>query len=237
MVGLSEDGNELLGCLKVIYKLHESLWQQKSPVLNESRGKVTREMLMVALQNVQHILIRASDTVDFTKAVLRDVSLDTGILAPGRPPPLARGVELCDCPPQYNSTSCQDPSIGFYRWYDNNSISSTIIIQLIGEARPCQCNQRSRICDIETGYCLAFMAGVDRMGIFLARGPWSVGFTTKRFVHYSGGHLQWCGTRVRRDLLCVSGTGIETGSTSIFKVWDGCGLSLSSQSTPVASVF
>ncbi|XP_069690531.1 laminin subunit alpha-2 isoform X2 [Periplaneta americana] len=135
-------------------RLHESLWQQKSPVLNESRGKVTREMLMVALQNVQHILIRASDTVDFTKAVLRDVSLDTGILAPGRPPPLARGVELCDCPPQYNSTSCQDPSIGFYRWYDNNSISSTIIIQLIGEARPCQCNQRSRICDIETGYCL-----------------------------------------------------------------------------------
>lgn len=85
---------------------------------------------------------------------LRDVSLDTGILAPGRPPPLARGVELCDCPPQYNSSSCQDPSIGFYRWYDNNSISSTIVIQLVGEARPCQCNQRSRVCDIETGYCL-----------------------------------------------------------------------------------
>lgn len=85
---------------------------------------------------------------------LRDVSLDTGILAPGGPPPLARGVELCDCPPQYNSTSCQDPSIGFYRWYDNNSISSTIVIQLVGEARPCQCNQRSKVCDIETGYCL-----------------------------------------------------------------------------------
>lgn len=85
---------------------------------------------------------------------LRDVTLDTGVLAPGRPPPLARGVELCDCPPQYNSSSCQDPSIGFYRWYDNNSISSTIVIQLVGEARPCQCNQRSRVCNIETGYCL-----------------------------------------------------------------------------------
>ncbi|KAJ4431384.1 hypothetical protein ANN_19981 [Periplaneta americana] len=48
--------------------------------------------------------------------------------------------------------------------------------------------------------------------------PWSVSVTTKYFVHYSGGHLQWRGTRVRRDLLCVSGTGIETGRTSIFKV-------------------
>ncbi|KAJ4431250.1 hypothetical protein ANN_19847 [Periplaneta americana] len=63
----------------------------------------------------------------------------------------------------------------------------------------------------------AFTASVDRMRIFQARGPWSVGVTTKRFVHYSGGHLQWRGTRVRRDLLCVSGTGIETGSPSIFK--------------------
>ncbi|KDR22194.1 Laminin subunit alpha-1, partial [Zootermopsis nevadensis] len=135
-------------------RLHESLWRQKSPTVPGSGDKVTREMLMVALQNVQHILIRASDSVDFTRAVLRDVSLDTGILAPGRPPPLARGVELCDCPPQYNSSSCQDPSIGFYRWYDNNSISSTIVIQLVGEARPCQCNQRSRVCNIETGYCL-----------------------------------------------------------------------------------
>jgi len=85
---------------------------------------------------------------------LRDVTLDTGILAAGKPPPLARGVELCDCPPQYNASSCQDPSIGFYRWYDNNSISSTIVIQLVGEARPCQCSQRSRVCHIETGYCL-----------------------------------------------------------------------------------
>lgn len=135
-------------------RLHESLWRQKSPSSPGSGDKVTREMLMVTLQNVQHILIRASDSVDFSRAVLCDVTLDTGILAPGKPPPLARGVELCDCPPQYNASSCQDPSIGFYRWYDNNSISSTIVIQLVGEARPCQCSQRSRVCNIETGYCL-----------------------------------------------------------------------------------
>jgi len=50
-------------------RLHESLWHQRSPPVPGSGDKVTREMLMVALQNVQHILIRASDSVDFTRAV------------------------------------------------------------------------------------------------------------------------------------------------------------------------
>ncbi|XP_049762590.1 laminin subunit alpha-1 [Schistocerca cancellata] len=131
-------------------RFHESLWRQKGK-LGE---KVTREILMIALQNIQHILIRATDSLDFSKVVLRDVTLDTAVAVPGQPPPLAKGVELCACPPEYNSTSCQDPSIGFYRWYDNNQITSTIIIKLVGEARPCQCNNRSSICDIETGYCL-----------------------------------------------------------------------------------
>lgn len=34
-----------------------------------TNDRVTREMLMVALQNVQHIVIRASESVDFAKAV------------------------------------------------------------------------------------------------------------------------------------------------------------------------
>lgn len=77
--------------------------------------------------------------------------MDTAAASPGLA--LAGGVELCECPPQYNSTSCQDPSIGFYRWYDKNVHTATIVIQLIGEAKPCECNNRSSICDIESGYC------------------------------------------------------------------------------------
>lgn len=44
-------------------RFHESLWREKA----HPDRKVTRETMMVALQNVQHILIRASDAVDFTK--------------------------------------------------------------------------------------------------------------------------------------------------------------------------
>lgn len=44
---------------------HHSLWRAK----NNATSKVTRELLMLALQNVQHVLIRATDAIDFTKAV------------------------------------------------------------------------------------------------------------------------------------------------------------------------
>ena len=45
-------------------RLHERLWRVK----NNPRGVVTREMMMVALQNVQYILIRATDSMDRNKA-------------------------------------------------------------------------------------------------------------------------------------------------------------------------
>ena len=43
---------------------------------------------------------------------------------------------------------------GFFRWYKDNYIQSTIIIDLVGESRPCNCNGRSETCDTETGVCL-----------------------------------------------------------------------------------
>lgn len=61
-------------------------------------------------------------------------------------------VEVCDCPPEYNSSSCQDPSLGYFRSY-NTSISATIIIQTVGEARQCECNGRSTVCNVNTGNC------------------------------------------------------------------------------------
>ncbi|XP_050482872.1 laminin subunit alpha-1 isoform X2 [Bombus huntii] len=131
-------------------RFHESLWQLQ----NRPDYKVTREVLMVALQNLQYILVKASDNAEFTRTTLHEASIDAAVLTPMHIPQLATGVEICKCPPKYNSTSCQDPSIGHYRWYNNTTVTSTIVINLIGEAIPCQCNGRSDICDIETGHCL-----------------------------------------------------------------------------------
>ncbi|KAF3427281.1 LOW QUALITY PROTEIN: hypothetical protein E2986_11364, partial [Frieseomelitta varia] len=131
-------------------RFHESLWQLQ----NRPDYKVTREVFMVALQNLQYILVKASDNAEFTKTTLLEASIDAAVLTPTHIPQLAIGIEICQCPLQYNSTSCQDPSIGYYRWYNNTTITSTIVIDLIGEAKPCQCNGRSDICNIETGHCL-----------------------------------------------------------------------------------
>ncbi|XP_036145001.1 laminin subunit alpha-1 isoform X3 [Monomorium pharaonis] len=131
-------------------RFHESLWQLQ----NRPDYKVSREVLMVALQNLQYIFVKASDNAEFTKATLLEASLDAAVLMPTHSPPLATGVEICQCPAEYNGTSCQDPSIGFYRWYKNTTATSTIVIDLVGQARRCQCNGRSEVCDRETGYCL-----------------------------------------------------------------------------------
>ena len=29
----------------------------------------------------------------------------------------ARGIEKCECPSKYKSSSCQNPGTGFFRWY------------------------------------------------------------------------------------------------------------------------
>lgn len=82
--------------------------------------------------------------------------MDAAVLTPTHSPSLAIGVEVCKCPAEYNNTSCQDPSIGYYRWHNSNltTTTSTSVIELIGQAKRCQCSGRSDICDIETGYCL-----------------------------------------------------------------------------------
>ena len=45
-------------------RFHESVWQLK----NRPEVKVTREILMIALQNVQSIFVKASDFTDFSRA-------------------------------------------------------------------------------------------------------------------------------------------------------------------------
>ncbi|XP_050425592.1 laminin subunit alpha-1 isoform X2 [Adelges cooleyi] len=131
-------------------RLHESLWQIK----NNPGAKVSREILMLALQNIKYIFIRATDSVDFTRATLKDVWLETATMTARKTAHLTASqlVEVCECPPEYQSSSCQDPSLGYFRYY-NSSVSATIIIQTVGEAKQCQCNGRSNVCNVETGNC------------------------------------------------------------------------------------
>ncbi len=130
-------------------RLHESEWIQA----DNPQFPVTRAILMVALQKVQYILIRASEGADVKLVRLTDVTLDVAkAIAPS--PNTAIGVEQCRCPPQYTAASCQDPNEGYYRKRKPNYLDSKDILDLVGWAEPCPCNNRSRTCDKETGVCL-----------------------------------------------------------------------------------
>jgi laminin alpha 1/2 len=146
---------KLSGSGRYEVRLHEDEWvNQRNPLV-----PVTRTMLMIGLQAIQQILIRATDATDATVATLHGVSLDVA-----RPPAMgtigipqtrpALGVEMCSCPAQYNSTSCQDPGRGFYRYYKESYVESEIIIDLVGDSVECLCNGRADTCEPDTGFCL-----------------------------------------------------------------------------------
>ena len=90
------------------------------------REVATREDLMRALENIEHILIRVQYHRDSQVSVsLMNVILDTAIspsrLAPFKPQ--AVYVEQCQCPRGYNGLSCQDCAPGFGRDPDNRCVS------------------------------------------------------------------------------------------------------------------
>ncbi|UYV76881.1 LAMA2 [Cordylochernes scorpioides] len=134
---------------RYVVRIHEDDWLQAENI----HLPVTRAMMMVALQNLQHILIRGTVGPEVRRARLYDVSLELAVSTPRFTPSLASGVESCSCPPNYVGPSCQDPAPGYYRKFKPNYLDSKDILDLVGWAEPCDCNNRSRECDRETGIC------------------------------------------------------------------------------------
>lgn len=67
----------------------------------------------------------------------------------------AHSVEVCQCPAEYNGTSCQDPGRGYYRWKSAvEQGSEKQLVDFVGVSRRCECNGRSDECNVETGECV-----------------------------------------------------------------------------------
>lgn len=123
----------------VTVPLFEQFWQR------HDGQQADREHLLMALADVQAILIKATYTTNSQEVALSSVSLD---IAEGRNtgnPNRAYEVEQCDCPPGYVGLSCQDCDYGYKR------ASSGLYLGLCVK---CDCGGWSNECDAETGYCL-----------------------------------------------------------------------------------
>lgn len=87
---------------------------------------------------------------------LTNVTLESAYYVSGTKSNMAHSVEVCNCPAEYNGTSCQNPAQGFYRYKERTEDSAERqLIDFVGEAKRCECNGRSEMCDMETGECLA----------------------------------------------------------------------------------
>ncbi|VDM41107.1 unnamed protein product [Toxocara canis] len=134
-------------------RLHESQWRSRlSPDV-----PVTRKQLMVALQNVQGIYIRATYNYPARgdAASIREVSIDVAVWenATDLVNATAIGVEMCECPQGYAGNSCQDPAEGYCRKRQPDYLNSENDLALIGWPEPCACNGHSITCDAETCRC------------------------------------------------------------------------------------
>ncbi|XP_055595374.1 laminin subunit alpha-1 [Uranotaenia lowii] len=131
-------------------RIHEHLWKNHYDGHN-----ITRAILMVALQNVQHVFVRGTITADFHQVILTNVTLDTGIYIAGADNNRAYGVEQCACPVEYSGLSCQNPGKGHYRFKPKlHNRTQETIDDFVGRSVPCDCNGRSNECHPETGVCL-----------------------------------------------------------------------------------
>ncbi|KAH9488089.1 Laminin subunit alpha-2 [Bulinus truncatus] len=134
---------------------HEITFNEFEWMLPNQNHHVSRRILMTVLQNVQDILVRATQDGTAVNADLAEIVINHAVPQDSSSSSdLALGVELCKCPEQYSGESCQNPGPGYHREIpDLNNTNFENIESIIGPVKPCACYLHSNKCEPETGKC------------------------------------------------------------------------------------
>ncbi|KAM3718657.1 Basement membrane proteoglycan [Dirofilaria immitis] len=118
--------------------LFEDHWQRMDGQL------ATREHLLMALADLDTLLIKTSYLDDCSSSSLISVSLDYAEphVTGGE---IAYEVEQCQCPPGYIGTSCEDCAPGYSRTGGG---------LYLGLCERCECHGHASQCDKEHGFCV-----------------------------------------------------------------------------------
>ncbi|CAL8147958.1 unnamed protein product [Orchesella dallaii] len=117
--------------------LLEQYWQR------QDGQTANREHLLMALANLDSLLIKATYTTSTREAFLSNVILDIAVPR-NTGQEQAFPVEQCACPVGYIGLSCQECAYGYTR---------SLRGLYLGLCEPCSCNGHSDECDSKTGVC------------------------------------------------------------------------------------
>uniref|UniRef100_A0AAR2L104 Basement membrane-specific heparan sulfate proteoglycan core protein n=1 Tax=Pygocentrus nattereri TaxID=42514 RepID=A0AAR2L104_PYGNA len=133
--------------------LAEHKWKYFNAV---SEKAVSHADFMSVLSNVEYIIIKASYGTGLQQSRISNISMETAVEADEAPEgtQVARLVEACECPPGYAGLSCQECAPGYYRQSVSELNMKGRNRPLIQPCVPCQCNNHSLACDLDTGKCL-----------------------------------------------------------------------------------
>ncbi|XP_073788195.1 laminin subunit alpha-2 isoform X3 [Danio rerio] len=112
-----------------------------------SGQSVSRRDFHSVLQHIQRLMLRAEHSLqEHTHAIYRLGSVRMSVAdEDSRSGIQARAVEVCQCPPGYDGTSCEMCALGYRR------VNGTIYR---GVCELCQCHGHTERCDDLTGHCL-----------------------------------------------------------------------------------